>query len=150
MTVISDVSIKRLSEEKSLIREFREENLTPNGYDLTIGSLYEERAIVDESDVLPGRWVKILTAEKLLIPEFLTGLIQIKSKYARKGLIGSFGYVDSGFSGMLELFFFSSYEKIHLKKGDRIVQIIFIETEKPDKTYAERSGNFNNIKNFTD
>ncbi|MGP6220685.1 dCTP deaminase [Caldiplasma sukawensis] len=148
--MISDGNIKRLSEEAGLIKEFKEENLTPNGYDLTIGSIYGERGIVDEIDVLTGSWVKILTAEKLLIPEFLTGLIQIKSRFARKGLIGSFGYVDAGFSGVLELFFYSSHEGIHLKKGDRIVQIIFIRTEKPEKNYAERSGNFNNINSFTD
>jgi dCTP deaminase len=80
----------------------------------------------------------------------MTALLQIKTKYARKGVILSPGAVDAGFHGKLVLSMFnSSNNHLHIKCGDPVCQILFVKmTSKAEKPYAERSGNYQNQNNI--
>ena len=74
--------------------------------------------------------------------------IWIKSRWARRGVLASFGLVDAGFEGILTMGAFAS-EDITMEIGDKFAQISFIPLKSPvEKTYAERSGNYQKQKNI--
>jgi dCTP deaminase len=86
-----------------------------------------------------------LTLEKVEMPSTIRGIPFLKTKWARKGLILSPGVVDAGFKGQLNLSIFNSSENtIHLTPGEKIAQLIFDKINPPEKTYAARSGNYQN------
>jgi len=151
--MLSDRDIlKAMEKGKIVIEGFREENLTPNGYDLTIGEI-----------MLPSREIHIKEG-KLEIPpltRFLVGSreyikmgdeyvaqIWIKSRWARRGVLASFGLVDAGFEGILTMGAFAS-EKIEMRVGDKFAQLCFFKLSSPvEKTYEKRSGNYQKQKNI--
>ncbi|MCD6276027.1 MAG: dCTP deaminase [Thermoplasmata archaeon] len=151
--MLSDRDILKAMEKGEIVIEgFREENLTPNGYDLTIGEI-----------MLPSREIHIKEG-KLEIPpltRFLVGSreyikmgdeyaaqIWIKSRWARRGVLASFGLVDAGFEGILTMGAFAS-EKIEMRVGDKFAQLCFFKLSSPvEKTYEKRSGNYQKQKNI--
>jgi dCTP deaminase len=151
--ILSDREIQEYVGKKDLIFPFVEEQVTPNGYDLSI----EEAELINGSvekienndgtiEIPSKKSFIVLTKEAVSLPEDITGRLQIKTKFARRGIVGSFGEVDAGFAGKLNLCFFNGNdEKITLEKGKPMVQIIFERMEeKSEKAYEERSGNYQN------
>jgi dCTP deaminase len=74
-----------------------------------------------------------------------------RSSFARRGILGSFGFVDAGFRGQLTLSFYnSSSDPLKLKAGDRIAQIVFHRIDQPvERNYEQRSGNYQNSSGIT-
>ena len=141
--------MKQLAEDHILIGEnFDPASLTPNGYDVRIDKIRIEANDLDMANaVVPPRTsFFISTIERMNMPKNVGGQIWIRSSYARKSVMGSFGFIDAGFNGHLTLSFYnSSSREIDLKHGDRIAQVVFIElTSESDITYGERSGNYQN------
>lgn len=160
---LSNEEIKELVKEKGLISDnFVESNLTPNGYDMTIGSMTFDR-----------RFIYIETAEEFSIPNDVVGTIFLRSTFARMGLVGTFGAVDAGYKGKLSLTllnsdgllscnYISRVSKTHgatgatvetttkegyckkgdmvLQKGTRIAQILFSKMSK--ETSAPYNGKY--------
>lgn len=147
MILTDDEIISRIKHKNISIEPFNEENLTPNGYDLTVGEIYipEINLIVKKGSAnIPGKmWFLISTMEYVKMGEH-TGQLWLRTTYARKGILGSFGKIDAGFEGTLTLSLYNASEKTHIiSVGERIVQIVFEHVMgNVIKDYEERSGKY--------
>lgn len=123
--ILSDNDIKNaLSKGLIQIKPFQEKNLTPNGYDLTVKTVYIDGIYCEETIIKPLSWFAVATEEYIVL-RHITAQLWIRSTYARKGVMSSFGKVDAGFEGCLTLSCFNTHEPFPIKKGDRICQIVF-------------------------
>jgi dCTP deaminase len=145
--MISDREIKSMvSNGELIVSNFRPEQLTPNGYDLTIGELRIQGEKGSDNAVPPKTLFWVSTREELWIIPGLVGQIWLKSSFCRRGILGSFGLVDSGFRGQLTLTLYNaSNEAVMIDPGRPIAQIAFSHMSAlPEMTYEKRSGNFQN------
>ncbi|MFQ6107790.1 MAG: dCTP deaminase [Thermoplasmata archaeon] len=156
MTILSDEDIHEFMREGKLrITNFREENLTPNGYDLTIEEVFVsgvDRTVNEgRAEVPPQTWFAIGTKERVEMSEDLAAQLWIRTSWARRGVMASFGKIDAGFEGNLTLSAFnSSKEVIDVPIGETFAQVVFERLERPAKRkYEERSGHFHNQKGVT-
>lgn len=152
MATLSDRDIIALSTKGELIaEEFKDESVTPNGYDLRAAVLRIDGEDLDGGVVPPNKHFLVATLEYLKLPEDVMGQIWVRSSYARRGVIGSFGAVDAGYHGTLTLsFFHSGTEGFSINRGDRIAQIVFHRMESlPEKSYSQRSGNYQGSRGIT-
>jgi len=156
MSILSDADIlKFLMEGRLVIGDFQERNLTPNGYDVTIGEIYlpkENRKVREGSlEIPPLSSFLISTKEFLELGGDLTAQLWIRTSWARKGILSSFGKIDAGFRGTLTLAAFnSSHEAISLSIGETFAQVVFEKVQTPPlKLYEERSGNYQNQRGIT-
>ncbi|KAA0003796.1 MAG: dCTP deaminase [Thermoplasmata archaeon] len=135
--MLSDKDIKRCIKKGEIsIEPFNPENMTPNGYDLTIKEIMVNGEIKKDATIPPLTWFAIGTAEYIKLHN-KTAQLWIRSSYARKGILSSFGKVDAGFEGTLTLSCFNTREKIHLSQGERFCQIVFEEISSlPKKSYC--------------
>lgn len=110
------VSPKRVFKQR-IIRDALRENVQQNGIDIRVA----------EEVVLPPKSFKnILCIESVFVPHNLTGRLNIRSTYSRKGIFCSSGLWDSGFQGRLGCSLYNlSDETITIPKGERIAQIFF-------------------------
>jgi len=149
LTVLSDTSVrKRLGSTELSILPFNEEKLTPNGYDLAISEvlLPSVGLCIREGrvEVPPAVWFIVSTLEHVKLGRKLCGQLWIRSSWARKGIIGSFGKVDAGFEGVLTLSAFNaSSTSVEVPIGVTFAQIVFEElSSEAEASYSERSGHF--------
>lgn len=155
--MLSDRDIFDLVSKGGLISEgFREENLTPNGYDLTVGELFIPDSggdrVTDGQVAIPAlSWFLVGTTEVVNIPSGISGQLWIRTSWARRGIIGSFGKIDAGFRGNLTLSAFNASKvSVPISTGDRFAQIAFIHlSQSSEKSYEERSGNYQNQRGIT-
>jgi len=154
--MLSDRDILALLDSGDLVLQgFSKENLTPNGYDLTIGEILipsTGKKTADGSALIPPlTWFLVGTAEIVELPKGVTGQLWIRTSWARKGVIGSFGKVDAGFRGNLTLSAFNaSNEALDVKVGSRFAQIVFVRMQSAsEKGYEERSGNYQDQRGIT-
>ncbi len=149
MTVLSDKGILQAMKDGELgIDDFVEKNLTPNGYDLSISEIKVGRdgQTFSEGEVIipPMTWFAASTKEYVRFGPRITSQLWIRTTWARRGVLSSFGKVDAGFEGTLTLSAFNSSDKgVTIPIGDRFCQIVFewLDTAS-EKQYAERSGNY--------
>jgi dCTP deaminase len=151
MGVLSDIDIKRSIDDKVLaIEPFFPKNLTPNGYDLSIDEIYIKKTdqyVKDGMAVVPPlSWFAISTKEFLKMGSEITSQLWIRSSYARKGVMASFGKVDAGFHGNLTISCFNANDTdLEIPIGDRFCQIVFERLETPpSELYEKKSGNYQN------
>lgn len=150
--MISDGEIKSMvSKGELIVSNFRPEQLTPNGYDLTIGDLRVQDKENYDGAVPPKTLFWVSSKEKIWLKSGITGQIWLKSSYCRKGIIGSFGLVDSGFRGELTLALYNaSSVRVDIEIGRPIAQIVFTAmSSSPLINYEKRSGNFQDQKGIT-
>ncbi len=151
--VLSDRDIKKSIELGYIsIAPFEEELLTPNGYDLRIGeiSIPEENVHLRNGKIKISSGTRFLigTLEEVYVDTQHVAQLWLKSKWARRGVMASFGLVDSGFKGILTIGAYATGE-VELSVNDKFVQICFINLSSPvEKTYEKRSGNYQNQKNI--
>ena len=151
MTILSDVDIKNSIKNKELgIEPFVEKNLTPNGYDLTIDEIFirktDEHIKNGVAKIPPLTWFAISTKEFVKMGQQITSQLWIRSSYARKGVMASFGKVDAGFHGTLTISCFNSNDQpLEIPIGDRFCQIVFENmASSPSELYDKKSGNYQN------
>ncbi len=156
MAVLSDRDILRFMDEGLLvIDDFISKNLTPNGYDLTIDEVYlsstGSRVKEGTATIDPGCWFAVSTREYIALSRVVTASLWIRTTFARKGIISSFGKVDAGFEGNLTLTAHNaSRSPLYLDVGMRFAQIVFeIMSSEPMEDYARRSGNFQGQRGVT-
>lgn len=151
MGILSDNDILNFIKNNELgIEPFVEKNLTPNGYDLSIEEVFIKKTnehIKDGVAVIPPQtWFAISTKEYVKMGPQITSQLWIRSSYARKGILASFGKVDAGFHGTLTISCFNSNdETIEIPIGDRFCQIVFENMlSVPSELYEKKSGNYQN------
>ncbi len=156
MAVLSDTDILAMLSDGNLkIEGYIEKNLTPNGYDVTIEEIWipsVDKRFKDGTVRVPGNsWFVIGTKEYLVLPRTLVAEIWIRTTWARKGILSSFGRIDAGFNGNLT---FSAYNasknEVEVPIGERFAQVVFEELRSPPKrSYKERSGNYDGQRGIT-
>ncbi len=156
MSILSDNDIEQLMQKDELgIEPFQEKNLTPNGYDLSIEEVYikkTEQHIKEGIAVIPPlTWFAISTKEFVKMGPKITSQLWIRSSYARKGIMASFGKVDAGFHGTLTIGCFNASDKeVEIPIGDRFCQIVFENLmSEPKALYSKRSGTYQNQRGLT-
>ena len=156
MTILSDEDIENSIKNSELgIEPFNQKNLTPNGYDLSIDEVYikktEEHIREGMASIPPLTWFAISTKEFVKMGPRISSQLWIRSSYARKGILASFGKVDAGFHGTLTIGCFnSSDQEIEIPIGDRFCQIVFERLSTvPKALYNERSGTYQNQRGVT-
>lgn len=156
MAILSDGDIEKSIINCELsIEPYEQKNLTPNGYDLSIGEIYikktGEHIKQGIISIPPLTWFAISTKEYVKMGPCITSQLWIRSSYARRGILASFGKVDAGFEGTLTISCFNSNdEEIEIPIGDRFCQIVFENlSTKPNALYNERSGSYQNQRGVT-
>jgi dCTP deaminase len=156
MSVLSDADITEYMSENILgLDPFNEKNLTPNGYDLSIEEIFIKKTDqhINEGNAVipPFSWFAISTKEFVKMSARITAQLWIRSSYARKGVMASFGKVDAGFHGTLTISCFNATdEEIEIPIGDRFCQIVFEKLESvPSELYDKKSGNYQNQRGVT-
>lgn len=156
MTVLSDTDIKQALETNALsIDPFQQKHLTPNGYDLSIEEIYIKKTDVHIKEgtalIPPLTWFAISTKEFVKMGPQITSQLWIRSSYARKGIMASFGKVDAGFHGTLTISCFNASDSsVEIPIGDRFCQIVFEHLSTvPQALYHERSGTYQNQRGVT-
>jgi len=145
--ILSDGQIEELLKEELLnIEHFSEDNLTPNGYDLTIEEISvkgEDPIKEGEVTIPPRTWFAVSTREYVKFPPEVAGELWIRTTWARKGVLASFGMIDAGFEGNLTLSAYNTSRKITIPIGETFAQMVFHKLDRSsDKLYEERSGNY--------
>jgi dCTP deaminase len=156
MSILSDNDIEQaLQNNELLIEPFIQKNLTPNGYDLSIEEVFirkTNQSIKEGIAVIPPlTWFAISTKECIKMGPQITSQLWIRSSYARKGVLASFGKVDAGFHGTLTFGCFNASDTaLEIPIGDRFCQIVFEHLEHtPKALYQERSGTYQNQRGVT-
>ncbi|MFL2944485.1 MAG: dCTP deaminase [Candidatus Poseidoniales archaeon] len=155
MVTLSDEAILSAINDGELgIEPFNKENLTPNGYDLTIDEVEipnETKTSKGKLVIPPGKRFAVSTKERIECGQNVCAQLWLRTSWARKGIICSFGKIDSGFNGTLTLLGFnSSTEHVELKIGETFAQMVFEMMSGPAASlYSERSGNYQNQKGIT-
>ena len=151
MTVLSDNDIEDSIKSNNLsIEPYNPKNLTPNGYDLSIEEIYIKKTdehIKNGVAKIPAQtWFAISTKEFVKMGPQITSQLWIRSSYARKGVMASFGKVDAGFHGTLTISCFNSNDtELEIPIGDRFCQIVFEHLSSiPSELYEKKSGNYQN------
>lgn len=151
MSILSDVDILNSMKTDDLgIEPFNEKNLTPNGYDLSISEVFIKKTNEHIKDgfatIPPQTWFAISTKEFVKMGPQITSQLWIRSSYARKGVLASFGKVDAGFHGTLTISCFNSNdESLEIPIGDRFCQIVFENMASvPSELYDKKSGTYQN------
>ncbi len=138
--MLNDLEIEyNVASGKIISENYNRDCLTPNGYDIRIGD--HEMNIIKNNSLF-----FISSLEKFNLPDNIVASLHIKSKYSRRGVFASFGFVDAGFVGNLTMAFYNFGEEFQIKSGMKFVQIVFYEIKMPDKNYSMRSGAYQNSK----
>ncbi len=155
MTILSDQAILSAMDLGEIeIEPFKEQNLTPNGYDLTIEEIEipNQQKTNEDSLIIPaGSRFAVSTKERISCGSNFGAQLWLRTSWARKGIICSFGKIDSGFDGTLTLLGFNSgSDGVEIPIGETFVQMVFEVLSGPAKSlYSERSGNYQNQKGVT-
>jgi len=117
------------------ITPFTSNRLTSNGYDLSVfvedGNEFKD---VDEFVMKPGEFRRLKTIEEIEIPDDIIGLLYLRSRYSRNGLVGMFAVVDAGYKGRLFVSVKNLGDKeIILKTKEGVIHIIFERLESKSK-----------------
>ena len=148
MTVLNDREIEdRIGKGLLITGEYDIKLVTPNGYDVRADIIRVSDKEMKEGAEIPSKsHFFISTMETISLPADITAQIWIRSSYARKGILGSFGFIDAGFRGQLTLSFYNSSEEgLHISRGERVAQVVFLAMSSPsERDYSSRSGNYQN------
>ena len=155
MTILSDEAIISALDVGELeIEPFNGDNLTPNGYDLTIKEIeIPGSGKTSNGDLIvpSGKRFAVSTKERIACGPNLCAQLWLRTSWARKGIMCSFGKIDSGFNGTLTLLGFNSgHEDVILSTDVTFAQMVFeIMTGPASSLYSERSGNYQNQDGIT-
>lgn len=139
--------------EVPLIKPFNEKHLTPNGYDLLMDEIEiggkVQKICGKEIRISPKTPFRIMTMETINLPTNLVGQLWLRSTYARKGIMATFGFIDAGYCGKLAFSLYNSTDdNFIITRRERICQIVFERFSNPEQSYEERSGNYQNQKSL--
>lgn len=127
----------KLIRELELVKPFKEENLQPASYDLSIGEIKKQI----DGILLPNESVLISTKERVELPNNVAAFIKSRSSLARVGVSSDFGgWIDPGYRGNITLYVKNlSNRPMKISEVDRFTQIIFLEVKGVEEGY---NGNY--------
>ncbi len=156
MAVLSDADIVRRRAAGSLkIDPFAETNLTPNGYDVTVAEVLvpsKDLRFQEGTAHVPSLTrFAVGTRETITLGRDLAGQIWLRTTWARRGVVASFGIIDAGFSGNLTFGAFNASDAVlDVPIGERFAQIIFLPLDsEAAATYEKRSGRYQGQRGVT-
>ena len=95
-----------------------------------VESLYKQMKIPKDGYVLHrGECVLAHTAEYVELPNYIVGLVNLKSSLARIGILIPPTVVDAGFKGQIVLELCSMHHSIRLRPGMPFAHLVFDETK---------------------
>ncbi len=146
---LSDADVRVwMMDGKLQIKGFRDGNLTPNGYDLTVAELALPDADTSKTEgsleIPPKTRFLVSTEEEVHLGPRVAGDLWLRTTWARQGVLPAFGKVDAGFEGTLTLSAYNASERpLEIAVGDTFAQLTFHEVRSlPEATYAESSGTY--------
>ncbi len=156
MPLLSDADILAYRARNELaIEPFAERNLTPNGYDVTV----EEVAIptgslrVREGTARVPAMTRfaVSTRETVTLGRTLAAQIWLRTTWARRGVVASFGMIDAGFSGTLTFGALNASDAVlEVPVGERFAQVVFLTLGSgASATYETRSGKYQGQRGVT-
>src|SRR5439155_22260392 len=106
VSILSDADIRQyLAKGEIQIAPYYEAHLTPNGYDVTIEEILipaaSARTTTGVAKIPPTTRFAVSTRESVRLGRHVAGQIWLRTTWARRGVIASFGMIDAGFSGTL-------------------------------------------------
>jgi dCTP deaminase len=132
------------------------QDLTPNGLDLRVAhvlvpSVAPEPVAAGTATVPPMTRFVVGTEAVLTMPQDAVGSLWIRSSYARRGVLASFGKVDAGFRGNLTVgAFHAGHEPLQVPIGDRFCQIVLESLKSaPTKDYGAKGGRYQDQRGVT-
>lgn len=156
MALLSDGDIRRYRAKGEIqIEPFEEGRLTPNGYDVSIEEVVipsmNARTTSGIARVPPNTRFAVGTRETVRLGRHVAGQIWLRTTWARRGVVASFGMIDAGFEGTLTFGAMNaSSEILEVPIGDRFAQVVFLTLESPaSETYDRRSGTYQGQKGVT-
>ena len=156
MAILSDTAIlaARANGEIS-IEPFLEKSLTPNGYDVSIDEVAipsKDQRIREGAAHVPALTrFAVSTRETVTLGRHVAGQIWLRTTWARRGVLASFGMIDAGFSGTLTFGAFNASDAaLDVPVGERFAQVVFHALESPAAaTYDQRSGTYQGQRGVT-
>jgi len=163
--VLNRKEIAKLIKDKALVSDYidLETQTTPNGFDLTVKSVFEfdspgaldfsnkERKTPQGKEILPrkekpedkfGWWqlkkgaYKIVSNEIVNLPNDLIAVAFPRSSLLRMGGFSQNGVWDAGFKGRSEfILVVENPHGIKVKQNARLIQLVFINIDEVDKGY---------------
>jgi dCTP deaminase len=155
--ILSDRDIKELLDKGRLkIDPIFKDTVRENGIDLRIGktiarlrytnvpfdmesSNIEEFYVKEVGDAFvinPNEHVLLTTEEYIELPDDVVGLVNLRSTFARAGLVIPPTVVDAGFKGQLTIELIGSNFPVVLKPGMRFLHLVLVKTLNPvEKPY---------------
>ena len=150
--VLSRREIVELVRSGSLVvHGLDEDAIGPNGLDLSIGEEYcqitPSTEPVDTADktsvrrvyvcgtsrdvieLLPNNRYLLHTREYIRMPEDVVGLVNLRSTYARLGLLAPPTVVDAGFEGQITIEVAAPPYPLRLHFGERILHLVLVRME---------------------
>jgi dCTP deaminase len=156
MTLLSDEDIRRyLAKGEIGIEPFDEDHLTPNGYDVAIEEVLipssNLRTRTGVAKIPPTTRFAVSTRESVQLGRHVAGQIWLRTTWARRGVLASFGMIDAGFSGTLTFGAWNgSSDALELPIGERFAQVVFLTLESSSsETYETRSGTYQGQRGVT-
>ncbi len=156
--VLSDRDIRNyLQQKKLIITPLNVDTVRENGVDLRIGDQIArfiklaEPVDVDKPEeiknayvvthgnefiIAPHEHVLLTTLEYVKMPDDLVGFVNLRSTFARLGLIIPPTGIDAGFEGQITIELVGSEFPVRLRTGTRFIHVIFAKTSSPvEKPY---------------
>lgn len=148
--VLNGNDIKKLVQEKDLIENFKEDNISSGSYDITLASkilkmkktfkaielsdvnqienIYEEIDISNGYTLKHGEYVLAVLKEKINLPKELVAHIRPRTSLSRLGMNINMQHINSGYSGILNIAIYNMSPNNYVIRPDlRIGQIVFEE-----------------------
>jgi len=152
--LLADADIRRyLAKGEIRIEPFDETHLTPNGYDVSIEEVVvpAPKGSARPNRIPPRTRFAVSTRESITLGRHVAGQIWLRTTWARRGVVASFGMIDAGFSGTLTFGALNASSKpLELPIGDRFAQVVFLTLDSPaSETYDQRSGTYQGQKGVT-
>lgn len=156
LTVLSDRDIlAAIARGELAIEPLDERRLTPNGYDLGVAEVALPDAGTAFTDgiarVPPRARFVVSTQERVRLGGGLAGQLWLRTTWARRGVLASFGRVDAGFDGTLTLAAHNASEaELELPVGATFAQLVIEPlTSAAAATYERRSGHYQHQRGVT-
>jgi dCTP deaminase len=157
--ILSDFDLRNYIREKRLIIEpMADDTIRENGVDLRLGrniarlkntgKLFDAHKKMNlktfyqleqgEAFILnPDEKMLVSTLEKIQLPNDLMGFVELRSTYARCGLLLPPTILDGGFRGIITLEIRGTSFPIKLYSGDRFAHVVFSKLTSPlEKPYS--------------